>query len=67
MLEFDSDLTLLTFFDSFDFTWSSITHGLSSLGIGALQALGQKHDSTDNAGDGSLNTLRQLDIYNSYE
>ena len=67
MLEFDTDLTSLTFIDSLDLTGSSIKHGLSSLRIGVLQALGQKHESTDNTDDKSLNTLKRLDSSNSYE
>ena len=67
MLEFDTDLTWLTFIDSLDLTGSSIKHGLSSLRIGVLQALGQKHESTDNTDDESLNTLKRLDSSNSYE
>ena len=67
MLEFDSDLTWLTFIDSLDLTGSSIKHGLSSLRIGILQALGQKHESTDNTDDESLNTLKRLDSSNAYE
>ena len=67
MLEFDTDLTWLTFIDSLDITGSSIKHGLSSLRIGVLQALGQKHESTDNTDDKSLNTLKRLDSSNSYE
>ena len=67
MLEFDTDLTWLTFIDSLDLTGSSIKHGLSSLSIGVLQALGQKHESTDNTDDESLNTLKRLDSSNSYE
>ena len=51
MLEFDTDLTLLTFIDSLELTGSSIKHGLSSLRIGVLQALGHKHESTDNTDD----------------
>ena len=54
MLEFDTDLTWLTFIDSLDLTGSSIKHGLSILRIGVLQALGQKHESTDNTDDESL-------------
>ena len=57
MLEFDTDLTWLTFIDSLDLTGSSIKHGLSSLRIGVLQALGQKHESTDNTDDESLNNV----------
>ena len=67
MLEFDTDLTLFTFIDSLDLTGSSIKHGSSSLRIGVLQALGQKHDSTDNTDDKSINTLKRLDSSNSYE
>ena len=67
MLEFDTDLTWLIFIDSLDLTGSFIKHGLSSLRIGVLQALGQKHESTDNTDDESLNTLKRLDSSNSYE
>ena len=67
MLEFDADLTSLTFIDLLELTGSSIKHGLSSLGIGVLQAFGQKYESTDNTDDKLLNTLKRLDSSNSYE
>ena len=52
----------MTIIDSFDVTESSVKHGLSSLRIGILQALGQKHESTANTDDKSLHSLKRLDI-----